>query len=138
MNRALSRYTWLALPTILLLTAALRFYRLDQLPPGLWFDEAWSSVAARDSAAQGLYPVYYAASFGGMHPAIVYLARLANALSDYPLSLRYAVAVVSTLTVGVAFFAYSAVFELDSRKPYSVFRKPFSELHHSQFTIHHS
>lgn len=92
-----------ALLAILLLAAILRFYRLGSLPPGLWFDEAWSAVAARDSAAQGIYPPYYAASFGGMHPAIVYLARLAQAFSGSPLSLRYAVAIVSTFTVAVAF-----------------------------------
>jgi hypothetical protein len=102
-----------ALLALLLLAAGLRFYRLGELPPGLWFDEAWSSVAARNSAAQGIYPVYFAADFGGMHPAIVYLARLANRLSDNPLSLRYAVAAVSTLTVGAAFFAYRAIFALE-------------------------
>lgn len=104
----------LALLAILLLAAILRFYRLDSLPPGLWFDEAWSAVAARDSAAQGIYPPYYAASFGGMHPAIVYLARLAQAFSGSPLALRYAVAIVSTLTVAVAFFAYRAIWAVDS------------------------
>jgi hypothetical protein len=102
-----------ALLALLLLAASLRFYRLGELPPGLWFDEAWSSVAARNSAAQGIYPVYFAADFGGMHPAIVYLARLANRLSNNPLSLRYAVAAVSTLTVGAAFFAYRAIFALE-------------------------
>jgi hypothetical protein len=126
-----------ALLAILLLAAALRFYRLDDLPPGLWFDEAWSSVAARNSAAQGAYPVYYAASFGGMHPAIVYLARLVHALSDNPLSLRYAVAAVSTLTIAVSFFAYRAIFTLDGRKPYSVNRNPKSEIP-NQFIIHNS
>lgn len=99
---------------ILLLAAMVRFYRLADLPPGLWFDEAWSSVAARNSAAQGVFPVYYAASFGGMHPAIVYLARLANIFSDNPLALRYAVAAVSTLTVGAAFFAFRAIFALEA------------------------
>lgn len=108
------RAHWLILPLILILAAALRFYQLGSLPPGLWFDEAWSAVAARDSAAQGLYPVYYAANFGGMHPAIVYLARLANGLTAaHPLALRYAVATVSTLTVGVSFFAFRAIFRLD-------------------------
>jgi hypothetical protein len=111
-SRALTLISFLAL---LVLAAVLRFYRLAELPPGLWFDEAWSSVAARNSAAQGLYPVYFAASFGGMHPAIVYLARLANALGDSPLSLRYAVAVVSTCTVAVSFFAYRAIFALETR-----------------------
>lgn len=112
---------WLLLCLILAVAAVLRFYQLNHLPPGLWFDEAWSSVAARDSAAQGRYPVYYAASFGGMHPAIVYLARLANALSDNPLSLRYAVAALNTLTVGAAFLAYRAVWRLEAASGEAVF-----------------
>jgi hypothetical protein len=100
---------------IVILAAALRFYRLNELPPGLWFDEAWSSVAARNSAAAGVYPVYYAANFGGMHPAIVYLARLANWLTgDDPLALRYALAAVGTLTTAVAFFVYRTIWKLDN------------------------
>lgn len=102
---------------VVVLAAALRFFRLNELPPGLWFDEAWSSVAARNSAAAGVYPVYYAASFGGMHPAVVYLARLANWLTrTNPLALRYALAVVGTLTTAVSFFVYRAIFSLDTRE----------------------
>ncbi len=100
---------------IVILAAALRFYRLNELPPGLWFDEAWSSVVARNSAAAGVYPVYYAANFGGMHPAIVYLARLANWLTGTdPLALRYTLAVVGTLTTAVAFFVYRTIWKLDN------------------------
>jgi hypothetical protein len=33
---------WLSLIT--LVAAALRFYRIGVLPPGLWFDEAWISL----------------------------------------------------------------------------------------------
>jgi hypothetical protein len=122
---------------IVLLAAVLRFYRLAELPPGLWFDEAWSSVAARNSAAQGLFPVYFAANFGGLHPAIVYLARLANALSDNPLSLRYAVAVVSTCTVAVSFIAYRTIFALGAGGANSASDSPAfnlqSLLSHPQF-----
>jgi len=99
---------------IVLLAAALRFYKLDSLPPGLWFDEAWSAVAARNSADAGVYPLYYAANFGGMHPAIVYLARLGNLFSGgHPLTIRYALAAVGTLTVALSYFAYRAIWQLD-------------------------
>jgi len=102
---------------IVLLAAALRFYKLDSLPPGLWFDEAWSAVAARNSADAGTYPLYYAANFGGMHPAIVYLARLGNLFSgDHPLTIRYALATVGTLTVALSYFAYRAIWRLDSQE----------------------
>ena len=106
---------FIALLFITLLSAILHFYKLNQLPPGMWFDEAWSAVAARDTAVQGIFPVYYAASFGGMHPAIVYLTRFANLFSDgHPLTIRYAVAVVGTLSTVLAFFAYRAIFELET------------------------
>lgn len=90
---------------LLLFTAVTRFWGLGHLPPGLWFDEAWVSVAAHGSAT----PAYFAASFGGMHPAIVYLTRAAQQLSANPLIIRYVVASVNTFTVLVAVWAYAAV-----------------------------
>lgn len=97
------------------LAALLRFYRLHQLPPGLWFDEAWISVAARDSAAAGTHPVYFAAPFGGMHPAVVYLTRLARGLlPGNLLAIRYALAVIGTLTVPLTYFTLKVTFQLDT------------------------
>jgi hypothetical protein len=79
-----------------LFTAVTRLLYLPQLPPGLWFDEAWVSLAALGQET----PVYFSASFGGMHPAIVYLTRLWQPLlNDHPLTIRYAVVWVSLLTV---------------------------------------
>ncbi|MFO7678487.1 MAG: hypothetical protein R6X34_00385 [Chloroflexota bacterium] len=99
---------------VVALAAFLRFYRLDEIPPGMWFDEAWSAVAARETAVQGIYPPYFAASFGGMHPAIVYLTRFANFFSGgHPLTIRYALAAVGTLTVLLSFFSYRAIFQLE-------------------------
>ena len=101
------------------IAAFLRFYRLNELPPGMWFDEAWSTVAARDTTAQGVFSPYFAANFGGMHPAIVYLTRFANLFtSGHPLTIRYTLAGVGTLTVLLSFFSYRAIFSLkikDSR-----------------------
>ncbi|PID85093.1 MAG: hypothetical protein CSB13_09820 [Chloroflexi bacterium] len=108
------RWSWvIGLLIVMGIAAFLRFYRLHELPPGMWFDEAWSAVAARETAAQGVFPPYFAASFGGMHPAIVYLTRFANLFTGgHPLTIRYALAVVGTLTVGLAFFCYRAIFGL--------------------------
>ena len=104
----------LGLLLITLLSAFLRFYQLNQLPPGLWFDEAWSAVAARETAVAGIFPVYYAASFGGMHPAIVYLTRFASLFSNgHPLTIRYALAIVGTLTTLLSFFSYRAIYKLE-------------------------
>ena len=115
----ISNLSWaiIGLIFITLLSAGLRFYKLNQLPPGLWFDEAWSAVAARDTAAAHTYPVYYAANFGGMHPAIVYLTRFANIFSGgHPLTIRYALAAVGTLSTVLAFFSYNAIFKLTFSK----------------------
>jgi hypothetical protein len=108
---------WLiGLILVVALAAFLRFYRLNEIPPGLWFDEAWSAVAARETAVQGIYPPYFAASFGGMHPAIVYLTRFANLFSGgHPLTIRYALAAAGTLTVLLSFFSYRAIFKLDGK-----------------------
>ena len=93
---------------LVLFTAVSRFIWLDQLPPGLWFDEAWVSVQALGNET----PVYFAANFGGMHPAIVYLTRLFQPLLDYdPLTIRYAVAVISVLTVMGSVAAYRPIFQ---------------------------
>ena len=103
----------IGLVLIVFLAAFLRFYRLNELPPGMWFDEAWSAVTARDTAAQGVFPPYFAASFGGMHPAIVYLTRVANLFTGgHLLTIRYALAVVGTLTVLLSFFSFRAIFSL--------------------------
>ena len=115
----LPKYWWvIGLVFITLLSAILRFYKLDQLPPGLWFDEAWSAVAARDTAVSHIYPVYYAASFGGMHPAIVYLTRFANLFTNgHPFTIRYTLATIGTLTTILAFFAYRAIYKIEPNKP---------------------
>ncbi len=100
----------IGLAFILLLAAALRLYRLDSLPPGLWFDEAWVSVQARDLSGQPAPPVYFAADFGGIHPAIVYLTALARWLGGgHPLAIRYAVAAAGVLTVALTFVALRAI-----------------------------
>jgi hypothetical protein len=109
------QYLWpVGLIFVVGLAAFLRFFRLNELPPGLWFDEAWSAVAARDSAAQGVFPPYFAANFGGMHPAVVYLTRFANLFTGgHPSTIRYALAVAGTLTVLLSFFSYRAIFKLE-------------------------
>ena len=102
------------LALIVILAGALRFYELDNLPPGMWFDEAWSAVAARDSAKTAVYPLYYAANFGGMHPAVVYLTRFANLFSNgNPLTIRYEMATIGARTIFMAYFAFHAIWQLD-------------------------
>jgi 4-amino-4-deoxy-L-arabinose transferase-like glycosyltransferase len=112
--------TQIGLALVLLLAAALRFYRLDNLPPGLWFDEAWVSLQARDLPGQPAPPVYFAADFGGMHPATVYLTALFRWLSGgHPLAIRYAVATVSVVTIAMTFFTLRSIFQAGGEEPQS-------------------
>ncbi|MDJ0752285.1 MAG: hypothetical protein QNJ45_02120 [Ardenticatenaceae bacterium] len=106
----MTRYaTPLYLTSITLLAGWLRFWQLDTLPPGLWFDEGWVTLAARDAGNQ----IYFSAGFGGMHPAVVYLTRVWQQMSDNPRAIRYAIATVGTLCVPLAFFTFRAIFNLD-------------------------
>lgn len=106
---------WIGLALVLLLAAGLRAYRLDSLPPGLWFDEAWVSLQARDLPARPVPPVYFAADFGGIHPAVVYLTALARWLTGGdPLAIRYAVAAAGVATIALTFVALRAIFQADA------------------------
>jgi 4-amino-4-deoxy-L-arabinose transferase-like glycosyltransferase len=113
---ALSRRTrnGIGLVLVVLLAAMLRYYRLDSLPPGLWFDEAWVSLQARDLLSQPVWPVYFAAGFGGIHPAIVYWTALFRWLSgQHPLAIRYAVATAGIISVAFTYFSLQAILWTD-------------------------
>ena len=49
--------TW-ALACIVVVAAGLRFWRLAQLPPGMWYDEAHKSLVALEIARGQLFPIY--------------------------------------------------------------------------------
>ena len=116
--RPLARYWPLALAAITLLGAALRLIGLNTFPLGEYIDEALVNILARDSLATGHFQIYYAESFGGYHPAVVYTAILFRWLmAGSPLALRYGVAVISVLSLPLFFFALRSIFELDEPRP---------------------
>src|SRR3972149_9378713 len=98
-------YLWLGLIT--LLAAALRFHRIGSLPPGLWFDEAWIGLKARDVLAARSFQLYFDQfGMGGMAFPIIYLTVVARMLTgDDPLAVRYAVAVLGVLNIPLPFFS---------------------------------
>ena len=105
--------TWAGLGVVTLLAAFLRFYKLNELPPGLWFDEAWVSIQARNAVASGVFPIYLSTSHGGVHPAILYLTILARWLTtNHPLAIRFGVAAVNVLIVPISYWALRAIFRL--------------------------
>ncbi len=102
--------TILGLAFILLVAGLLRLLWLADIPEGLWYDEAWVSIRARDVVALRTFPVYFEASFGGMHPAIVYLTVLARWLSGgHPLAIRHGVAVAGLLALLLAFWSFREI-----------------------------
>ena len=68
------RYVTLA-TAVLLLAAGLRLWRLAELPPGLYYDEAGHLLSAQLIGRAGVFPVYF--EFGeGNDPLLAYLARI--------------------------------------------------------------
>ena len=116
MTQSRRSLVWLGLIT--LLAAALRFHRIGSLPPGLWFDEAWIALKARDVLAARSFQLYFDQfGMGGMAFPMIYLTALARVITgNDPLAVRYAVAAVSVLNIPLTFFALRAIFRLD-REP---------------------
>jgi len=98
------RWEALALLLITLLAAALRFYRLPELPPGLHFDEGFKAVTAR-SLLEGAPPRIFFESDMGEEPLAIYLVAASLALvGQEPWAVRLPSALVGTLTVPLAWW----------------------------------
>ena len=63
----------------LLLGAALRIWRLDSLPPGLYYDEAAHVLSAQSIGRGGQFPVYFEWGHGN-DPMLAYLTAVNLAL----------------------------------------------------------
>lgn len=94
--------SWLV---ILLITASVRLWQLDQLPPGLFFDEAYNGVDARAVVEGQGWPLYFVGN-NGREPLFIYWQALFVALLGYtPYALRLASAVIGILTVPACYYA---------------------------------
>jgi 4-amino-4-deoxy-L-arabinose transferase-like glycosyltransferase len=93
------RWEAVALLSISLLAAALRFYRLPEVPPGLHYDEGFKGVMAR-GLLEGGPPQLFFESDMGEEPIAIYLvaAALGLAGSD-PWVIRLPSAIIGALTV---------------------------------------
>jgi 4-amino-4-deoxy-L-arabinose transferase-like glycosyltransferase len=86
---------------ITLLAAALRFYRLSDLPPGLHYDEAFKGVTAR-ALLEGAPARLFFESDMGEEPIAAYLVAAAlGLLGPVPWAIRVPSALIGTLTVPV-------------------------------------
>ena len=89
----------LILISLILLAFGLRIWRLDILPPGLYFDEAFDGWDARRIAFEGYHPVYFAAN-NGREPLYIYLLALSVRLfGPTAYALRLVSALAGALTV---------------------------------------
>ena len=88
---------WALLLLALAAAAMLRFWQLGQLPSGLYRDEAWNGLDALQ-VLQGEHSLYFPAN-NGREPTYIYLVALAiSLLGPTTLAVRFAAAVISTLT----------------------------------------
>ena len=86
---------------VLFLAALLRFWQLDEIPPGFYRDEAYNGLDAAGVLAgehEGESPFYFEAN-NGREPAYIYLTSLAVAILGRTVTaVRITAAVVGTLT----------------------------------------
>lgn len=93
------RWFLVGLALILLVGTALRTYRLDSLPPGLAYDEAWEGIDGR-RILDGARPLFLPDN-NGREPAFAYSAALTiGLLGQTPTAVRAAAALWGVLTIG--------------------------------------
>ncbi|MDQ1300421.1 MAG: hypothetical protein QG637_338, partial [Chloroflexota bacterium] len=80
--------------------AGLRFWRLDAIPPGFHYDEAYEALEAwRVLTQPGYHPIFFPGNFG-VEPMFIYLTSLAFRLfGEMPAVMRGVAAAVGTATV---------------------------------------
>ena len=106
--RAVLRWPYWPLMGVMLVAAWLRLWKLDVLPPGLWYDEAVNGVDARMVLSGKGFPLYFAAN-NGREPLFIYLQTLAVAiLGTSPYALRLVSALIGILTVPAVYFCAMA------------------------------
>ena len=92
-----SRWGWALLLLAVGLAAVLRFYRLDEWPPGPYRDEAYNALDAL-GVLRGQHALFFPAN-NGREPLFIYLVALSIALfGPTTLALRLPAAVVGALT----------------------------------------
>ncbi len=105
MRRDLSRRREaVALLLITLLAAALRFYRLPELPPGLHYDEGFKGVTARGLLTGEPLRLFFESDMGEEPVAIYLVAAALGLFGQSPWIIRLVSAVIGTLTVPLAWW----------------------------------
>ncbi|HIC92782.1 MAG TPA: hypothetical protein EYP09_00830, partial [Anaerolineae bacterium] len=101
---------WILLLAVTIVAAALRFYAIGRLPPGLYHDEAFNGLDAL-RVLEGERPIFFPAN-NGREPLFIYLVALSvAALGRSPGAIRIVAAVLGTLTVPAAHLMAKAMFD---------------------------
>ena len=101
---------WILLLAVTIVAAALRFYAIGRLPPGLYHDEAFNGLDAL-RVLEGERPIFFPAN-NGREPLFIYLVALSvAALGRSPGAIRIMAAVLGTLTVPAAHLMAKAMFD---------------------------
>ncbi|MCW5853845.1 MAG: glycosyltransferase family 39 protein [Anaerolineae bacterium] len=109
LNRPQTRHKLILLLGITLLAAFFRFYRLDTLPPGDGYDQAWYGVDALE-ILRGARPVYLPTNHG-REVMFSYLVALFTALlGANPFAIHVASALVGLLAVPAVFLMAETMF----------------------------
>ncbi|MFK7801277.1 MAG: ArnT family glycosyltransferase [Anaerolineae bacterium] len=96
-NRSQQGWVFLLLAGICAVAAALRFWQLGDLPPGLYRDEAFNGLDAL-GILNGQHALFFEAN-NGREPGYIYLSALAVAIfGNTPLAIRLTAAFIGTLT----------------------------------------
>ena len=104
---------WVLLVLVLALAACLRWFRFTTLPPGLWYDEAYTLAEGQRLAQGGEPRVYYPEKHG--EPAVIWLTALALRLGADHLAPRWVTSVSSLIGVLLLFFAVRDVMRRESK-----------------------
>ena len=100
---------WVLLLLLIAMAAALRFWALGRIPPGLYHDEAFNGLDALD-VLEGERPIFFEAN-NGREPLFIYLVALSvAALGRSPGTIRMVAAVLGTLTVPATYLMAKAMF----------------------------
>ncbi|MBN1355195.1 glycosyltransferase family 39 protein [bacterium] len=93
---------WAAVAVILYFAAFLRFYRLHELPPGLWWDETQTAIISRD-ILKGWFPPVYDLRINAGTPASYVIAGWFYLFGTSVHALRAYYAAVGVITVAVSY-----------------------------------
>ena len=103
------------LVVLILLGTFLRFYRLNDIPPGLHYDIASNALLTNSIAFDGWRPVFIGA-FTGKEVLFFYWAALwFRLLGPSVFALRLAAALLGVLAIPATFFAVRAMFRHERR-----------------------